>query len=218
MVTIGKLVLTALMAIVAAAVAGAGFSPRVAVVPVPAPKRPVGKAPVADPAEPAMTVQATYDDQAPGGAPRIPRGGRGGWTGRPVAVAAGPKGATLTLDTPGLWQGWAALTFKNSAPPMRLTLRLAKMPNYDLESLTLSSGTLSLAVGPVSASVTTKYFDARGREQDASEGAAYTVTARRWDGEVEVEVRRSRGASLGKELTVAWKSHLRHGRGLPHHY
>ena len=136
-----------------------------------------------------------------------------GWAGRPVAVAAGPRGTTLTLDTPGSWQGRAALTFKGSVPPMRLALRLMKMPNYDQEVLTLTSGSLSLAVGPVTAGVTTRYFDARGRAQDAPEGAAYIVVARRWEGEVEVQVRRSRGVALGKNLTISWRSNVGYGYG-----
>ena len=193
------------MLAVAAAVILAGAAPgeRCLLRPLsqPASKRPAGLTAVADPAEPPMAVQASCDE----GGLRPPQSA---WAGRPVAVAAGPKGTTLTLETPTWTQGRAALTFKNAAPPMRFSLRLLKMPPYDQEAFTLTSGTLSLAVGPVSASVTTKHFDARGREQRGPEGASYTVTARRWDGEVEVEVRRSRGAALGKELVVGWRSDL----------
>jgi hypothetical protein len=190
---------------------GPAFGLRYLVQGPPAPKRPADKPPVSDPAEPPMTVLASYDDKAPDGAPRIPRGGR---TGRPVAVAGGPKGVTLTLDTLGTWQGWSTLTFKNAAPPMRFTLRLAKMPSYDLGALTLASGNVSLTVESVSASPTTRYFDAKGRALKGPEGAAYTLTARRWDGEVDVEVRRAPGAALGKELTISWKSRLVYGGGL----
>jgi hypothetical protein len=203
MATIGKAVLAALAALAAVAAAGAGFGPLVVVPASPAPKRPAGQALVADPAEPPVAAQVSFPDN--------------GVAGRTVAAVSGPSGATLTLDTPGAWQGRAALTFKGAAPPMRLTLRLAKMPNYDLESLTLTSGRLTLAVGHVTASVTTRYFDARGREQGAPEGAAYTVTARRYDGEVEVQVRRSRDGALGKELGVRCKGRLGHVR-MPHHF
>jgi hypothetical protein len=65
----------------------------------------------------------------------------------------------------------------------------------------------------VSGSGTTKYYDARGRAQAAPEGAAYTVTARRWDGELDVEVKRAPGAALGKALTVSWKGNLGYSRG-----
>jgi len=180
---------------------------------------PGAKAPAADPAEPPMTVEVSYTGAAGGampgpvpGAPgaRAAPGARRG-PAADVAVSTGARGATLTLDTPGGWQGSARLAFKDAAPPMRLTLTLAKMPNYDLESLTLTSGKLALAVGPVSASPTTKYYDARGRAQKAPEGAAYTVTARRWDGELDVEVRRAPGAGLGKALTVSWRGNLGYG-------
>src|SRR5207249_539769 len=117
----------------------------------------------------------------------------------------GAKGTTLTLNTPGSYRGTARLTFKNSAPPMRLTLRLARMPNQDLGELTLSSGALKLPVGAVGAGATTRHFDARGKGQETDSGAAYTVTARRRDnGTVDVLLRRGPGAALGKELTVSW--------------
>jgi hypothetical protein len=97
---------------------------------------------------------------------------------------------------------------------MRFTMRLARMHELDLEKLSLTSGRLSLDIGPVTASPTTRYFDARGRAQDAPEGAAYTVTARRWGGgEVDVEVRRAPGAALGKALTVNWRCNLNWGPG-----
>ena len=88
------------------------------------------------------------------------------------------------------------------------------MPSYDLESLTLVSGNVSLGLGHVSASPTTSYFDAKGRALKGPDGAAYILTARRWDGEVDIEVRRSSGPALGKELTVSWKSKLVYTGGL----
>jgi hypothetical protein len=201
MTSSGKLMLAALAAVV---LTGAALGEVVPLV-QPAP-RPAAKAPVSDPAEPPMTVEVSYDDRPPGGVPRTPRGGRGGWTGRSVPVAGGAKGATLTLETPGWSQGWASLTFNGSAPPMRFTMRLTRMPNAGLSSLSLTSGALSLRVGPVTASATTRHFDAKGQAQEAEKGAAYTLTARRRDnGEVEVQLRRGPGAALGKELTVSWE-------------
>jgi hypothetical protein len=193
----GKLVLAALVALVAVGMTGAGFVLFVPpAVTSPAPKRPPAKAIVSDPAEPPLTAEVSLGGPA-----------------KPVTVA----GTTFKFDATSPWQGTAALTFKN-APPMRFTLTLAKMPAYDLESLTLSSGGVSLAVGNVSASATTKYFDARGRAQNDPERAAYTVTARRWDGgEVDVEVRRAPGAALGKALSVRWKSNPGYSRN-PAHY
>jgi hypothetical protein len=202
MATIGKLAIAAMTALVLVGTAGARLREVVAVT-SPAPKRPAGTAPVADPAEPPLAVQASFDN----GAAPTP-GAR-----RPVAVAGGPRNTTLTLDTPGLWHGSASLAFKGEAPPMRLSVRLMKMQAYDLQALTLTSGSVSLAVGPVTAGVTTRYFDARGRAQDAPEGAAYTVVARRWEGEVEVQVRRSRGVALGKNLTISWRSNVGYGYG-----
>jgi hypothetical protein len=166
----------------------------IAIAEVPAPKRPAAKAPVGDPAEPPLKVG-------------LVTGGSG------VAVASSARGTAVKFNTSGSWQGSAGLAFKNAAP-MRFTLTLAKMPNYDVESLTLTSGNLALAVGPVSSSGATKYYDARGRAQVAPEGAAFTVTARRWDGELDVQVRRAPGAALGKELTVSWKCNLNYGGGL----
>jgi hypothetical protein len=111
------------------------------------------------------------------------------------------------VNTPGTWQGTAKLTFKGSAPPMRFTLKLARLPNHDLGELTLTAGALSLPVGRVTASATTRHFDAKGRAQDKAEGAAYTLTARRRDnGEVEVQVRRGPGAALGQALAVSWRA------------
>lgn len=165
------------------------------IISVPAPKRPPAKALGSDPAEPPLKVVASSAGDGP-------------------AVTSSARGTVVKCSTSGGSRGSAALTFKNAAPPMRFTLTLAKMPNYDLASLTLVSGTLSLAVGPVSASPTTKYYDARGRAQAAPEGAVYTVTARRWDGELDVEVRRAPGAAMGKALTVSWRSNLNYGGGI----
>jgi len=174
---------------------------------------PAEKAPASDPAEPPLKVEVSYSSPGAGG-PGVggmaPRGiavrGPGAAAGASsVSVATGAKGTTLTLSTPGSYRGTGKLTFKNSAPPMRLTLRLEGMPNQDLGELTLGSGALKLAVGAVGAGPTTRYFDARGKAQEADSGAAYTVTARRrGDGTVDVLLRRSPGAALGKELTLSW--------------
>ena len=119
----------------------------------------------------------------------------------------------MRVNTTQSWQGSASLSFKGCAPPMRLTLTLAQMQQYDLGSLTLTSGRLSLAVGRVSSAPTTRYFDASGREQSGPEGAAYTLTARRYaGGEVDVELKRSAGAALGQALTVSWKCDAGHVR------
>jgi hypothetical protein len=190
-----RLALAALAALAVVGTAGA-YLGELAPVTSPAPKRPPTKALVSDPAEPPLKVEVSAD-------------------GSGVAISSGPRGAAVRFNTPGSSQGSAGVTFKNAAPPMRFTLTLANMPNYNLESLTLVSGGLSLAVGPVSAGGTTKYFDARGRAQEAPERAAYTVTARRWDGELDVQVRRAPGAALGQALTVSWKCHLAWRADLP---
>jgi hypothetical protein len=128
---------------------------------------------------------------------------------RALAVASGPGGTALTLGGMPLWVGSAKLTFKNCAPPMRLTVKLAQLPTGDLSALSVTSGPLSLRLGPVGTSGTTAHFDARGKAQAKAEGAAYTLTARRRDnGEVEVQLRRGQGAALGKELTVSWQHDL----------
>src|SRR5947208_3366059 len=112
-----------------------------------------------DPAEPPMTVEVSYGNDremilrnerfaARGGAVPARRGQK-------VEVASGARGTTLTLNTPGAWQGSAKLTFKDSAPPMRFTLKLARMPGVDLQSLSLSSGAVTLQVGQVTTSETT---------------------------------------------------------------
>jgi hypothetical protein len=150
------------------------------------------RGPVSDPAEPALKAEATFGGPA-----------------QPVTVA----GTALKVNTSGAFQGSGSLTLPGAAP-MRVKLTLAQMPNYDLETLTVTSGNLSLAVGRVSSGTTTRYFDAAGREQAGPEFAAYTVTARRYAGEVDVEVRRAPGATLGKELTVSWRGDLGRGRGL----
>jgi hypothetical protein len=178
-----------------AALTGTALGLRIVPPSPPAPPRPAGQALVSDPAEPPLGAE-------------VSSGGSG------LTVASSARGTALKLNTTGAWQGAAALTFKTGAPPMRLTLTLAGMPNYDLESLTVTGGNLSLAVGPVSSTPTTRYFDAAGREQAGPEFAAYTVTARRYAGEVDVEVRRAPGATLGKELTVSWRGDLGRGRGL----
>jgi len=190
----------ALVALAAAALAGAalarglvppggGFGP--GPVGAPAPARPAGTAPVADPAEPAPKVEVSAGGSA-------------------LSIASSARGTALKFNTSGAWQGSAGLTFKGGAPPMRLTLTLAQMQQYDLGSLTLTSGKLSLRVGRVTATPTTRYFDASGREQAGPERAAYTVTARRYNGEVDVEVKRAPGAALGKALSVSWTYDVGH--------
>src|SRR5262245_19319516 len=81
----------------------------------PAPKRPAGKPPASDPAEPPLKAEVSTGGPA-----------------RPVTAA----GTTLKFDTTAAPHGQAGLTFKGASPPMRFTLTLAKMPSYDLESLT----------------------------------------------------------------------------------
>jgi len=209
--TSSRLAVAALTAAAVLAGAAHGLKRRAPSAP-PAPKRPATLAPVSDPAEPAITVEAYYDVNPPG--QFVPRTGRNAAVARTLAVAGSARGATLTLDTPGWWQGWTTLTFKGAAPPMRFTMRLAQLQELELEQLTVTSGRLSLHVGRVTATPSTKYFDAAGREQKAAEGVAYTVTARRWGGgEVDVEVRRAPGAALGRELKVHWRGDLGRGWG-----
>src|SRR5262249_58664482 len=76
----------------------------------PAPKRPAGKPPVSDPAEPPLKVEVSTGGPA-----------------RPVTAA----GTTLKFDTTGASHGQAGLAFKGASPPMRLTITLGKMPSYD---------------------------------------------------------------------------------------
>jgi hypothetical protein len=121
---------------------------------------------------------------------------------RDAEVESGAKGTTVQVPTHGLGVGSASLTFLNCAPPMRFTVKLTGAQSYDLSRLTLTSGPLSLAVGGVG----TAYFDARGRRRDGPEGAAFTVRATRAaSGEVEVQVRRGPGATLGKTVSVGWQ-------------
>src|SRR5262245_11357695 len=98
-------------------------------------------APAADPAEPPMTVE--YQINPPG--PFIPRDGRKGSVVGTLTAASSAAGAALTLHTPGWRDGWATLTFKGAAP-MRLTMRLARLDEFDLANLSISSGELSLTV------------------------------------------------------------------------
>src|SRR5262249_20714228 len=110
------------------------------------------------------------------------------------------------------YYGSAQLTFKDTAPPMRFTVRLARMPGADLSALSLTSGSLSLQVGHVSTTTTTRYFDAKGRAQDGATGAAYTLNAKRADnGEIDLQVVRAAGAAMGKTMTVTWSAD--YGRG-----
>jgi hypothetical protein len=167
---------------------------------VPVPPAPPAKAPVGDPAEAPVTAEVAYDDFGVAPAP-VP--------GKRVTAVSSAKATTLTLDTPGWYTGSARLTFKGAAPPMRFTVRLARVHEMDLDKLTVSAGRLNLSLGRVSASATTRYFDAMGREQKAPERAAYTVTARRWGGGVvDVQLRRASGAELSREMTVSWRGAL----------
>jgi hypothetical protein len=153
-----------------------------------------------DPAEPPMQVEMRSNSSPYG---RAVNGGQ------KVEVASCARGTTLKLPTSGGYNGSASVTFKNSSPPMRFKMELSRMPSYDLQALTLTSGTVSLQVGAVSSSATTRYFNAKGQEQESSTGAAYTVTARRGDnGLVVVELRRAAGATLGKSLSISWQSNL----------
>jgi hypothetical protein len=191
--TSGKLAVAALAAV---ALTGAALGGLIVPLTQPAPKRPADKAPASDPAEPHLKVE-------------VSAGGSG------ATVTGSARGTAVKFNTSGPWHGSANVTFKNSAPPMRFSLILAQMQSFNLESLALTSGCLSLAVGPVSASPTTKYFDAKGKALNGPDGASYTLTARRWDGEVDIEVRRSSGAALGKVLTVSWRSDPAYGRARP---
>jgi hypothetical protein len=167
---------------------------------VPAPPAPPAKAPVGDPSEPPVWAEVAYEDF--GRAPPLAHGNR-------VTAVSSAKATTLTLDTPGWYTGSARLTFKGAAPPMRFTVRLARVHEMDLDKLTVSAGRLSLSLGRVSANGTTKYFDAMGREQKAPERAAYTVTARRFGGGVvDMQLRRAPGAELSREMTVSWRGAL----------
>jgi hypothetical protein len=173
-------------------------------------------APTNDPAEPAPKVTVSFSHEVAAGVADlvVVRGARRPLdTARAVAVASSARGTTLTGSTPGMGNGSAALTFKDGAPPMRFTLRLARMPANDLSSLSLTSGSLALPLGRVSTATTTKYFDARGKALDGPTGAAYTVKARRAAGAggndtVELQVRRAPGARLGKAFTVSWAGHI----------
>lgn len=181
--------------------------------------------PASDPAEPPVQVEVNYGNAG------VVMAGRGGIAapagravvrgraaapaaaGQAVKVASGARGTTLTLETPGAWQGTANLTFK-SAPPMRFTTKLTRMPAYDLQTLNITSGTMTLQVGNVGANATTKYFDKKGQALESGTGAAYTVRAKRTaNGEIEVDLRRGAGAALGKAVSLSWAANLNQGRG-----
>jgi hypothetical protein len=157
-----------------------------------------------DPTEPPLQVEVTHSNiYTPGGA-RL---------GQKAQVESGARGTTVQVPTQGQWSGSAEVTFKNSAAPMRFTTRLTGMPNYDLSSLSLSSGGRTLQVGSVGTSSTTKYYDARGQEQASSVGAAYIVVARRGEnGQVDIQLRRGAGATLGKTFTLTWQSNANETR------
>jgi hypothetical protein len=150
----------------------AGYGNFIALPPPPAGEAPKAPAAVNDPAEPLLQVEMTSS------AGNFRRGGGGG---QKVEVASSARGTTLKVPTSGGYNGTADLTFKNGAPPMRFTTRLTGMQNYDLQSLSITSGSLTLQIGQVGTSATTKYFNAKGQVQQGATGAAYTVTARRCD-------------------------------------
>src|SRR5262249_49312209 len=131
----------ALAALTAAVITGAAYGKRILPLPQQAPARPAGQAVVSDPAEPQLK-------------------GEGAARTSGLVVASSARGTSVRVNTTQSWQGSASLSFKGCAPPMRLTLTLAQMQQYDLGSLTLTSGRLSLAVGRVSSAPTTRYFDA----------------------------------------------------------
>lgn len=194
--TCGKLV-AASLALALALAASAEAKKRIF---IPAPPAPPAKAPVGDPAEPPLRAEVAYDDF--GRKPAVPGGAL-------VTAVASAKATTLTLDTPGRYRGSARLTFKQAAPPMRFTVRLARVQEMDLDELTVSDGRLNLPVGRVTATQTTKYFDAMGRGQKEPDRAAYAVTARRWGGGVvEVRLRRAPGAALSREVVVSWRGQI----------
>lgn len=160
---------------------------------------PATKLAPSDPVEPPVKVEATQSGDVGARALQQAAGA--------LEVSSGARGTTLKLTTLGGYAGSAKLTFKTAAPPMRFTLKLARLPAADLSSLTLTSGSLTLALGGVSTSATTKYFDARGREQATAHAAAYTIRASRADnGEVDIQVRRGPGAALDKSLGLSWQS------------
>src|SRR5262245_58438577 len=67
-------------------------------------------APVSDPAEPPLKVEATFARPHEPASPR-----------QSVEVTSSARGTVLTLNTPGSWRGSASLTVKGAAPapPMR---------------------------------------------------------------------------------------------------
>lgn len=154
----------------------------------------------ATPPEPPVKVEASLNAAAGGRATR-------GVTAGAVETTSGPAGTKLKLATHGSMSGSWSLDFKSGPPPMRFTLTLTRMPNYDLSTLTLTSGKLSLPVGRVSTAAATKYFDAKGREQAGAAGAAYTIQAKRTsNGDIDIQLRRGRGAALEKSLGLSWES------------
>lgn len=173
-----------------------------------------------DPAEPPLQVEVSYTNAggvmaARGFAPAGRAGARvaapAAAAGQAVKVASGAKGTVLALETPGAYSGTANLTFK-APPPMRFTMKLGRMPAYDLQALNITSGTTTLRVGAVGTSETTKYFARSGEALPSSTGAAYTVQAKRAaNGEVEVQLRRGAGAQLGKAVSLSWESNLNRG-------
>lgn len=163
----------------------------------------------ADPGEPPLQVEMTTPFAGRGFGPNA--------AGTKVEVTSGPRGTMLKVPTNGSWSGSTSLKFKNTAAPMRFTVQLTGLPQYDLQSLSLTSGSVTLQVGSVGTGGATKYFDAKGKEQQGATGAAYTLTAKRGDkGQVDLELRRAAGGTLGKDLSLTWQSNIEHikfGRG-----
>jgi hypothetical protein len=169
-------------------------------------KRPVATekstATSSDPAEPPLQVEVKYTGAFTGSRVGAPPGQK-------IAVGSGARGTMLTVPSHHGTDGTVELTFKNSAAPMRFTTRLTGMPPYDLSTLSLTSGSLTLQVGSLGTAATTAYFDSKGRVQEGAAGAAYTVTAKRGEnGQVDVELRRAAGAKLGKSVSISWQSNL----------
>src|SRR5262245_26532498 len=103
-------------------------------------------------------------------------------------VESGYKGTTVQVPVYSLSRGTAQLVFKNAAPPMRFTMKLTGGQSADLSALSLTSGSLTLAIGPVGEAEVTRAFDAKGRAWHRGKGAAYTVRAKRTGSAIEVEL------------------------------
>lgn len=134
--------------------------------------------------------------------------------GQAVPVASGARGTTLTVPTNGSYTGSANVTFKNTAVPMRLQMRLTHLQAHiALDGLSLNTGTATLRVGLLSAAPSTTYFDLLGRTQSHPEQAAYALTvSRAASGEVAIQLRRAAGTEVGTTLNISWSSPVYHGK------